>query len=70
MVNEEKEAPAKYFSEGGIEFKLCNGKLFKKVWKDIDENELKNFRIIKLSTNKPADMTKMKLEQLVWDEIQ
>lgn len=62
------ETGPKYFEEAGIQFKLENGKLYKKVWKDLSGDDAE-FRIINVKTNKPADKTKFKLEQLSWSEI-
>lgn len=63
-----KQSQPKYFEEAGIQFKLENGKLYKKIWKDANDNEI-NFRIINLKTNKEVDKSKFKLEKLDWVEI-
>lgn len=57
----------KIFEVNGELFKLENGQLFKKIWKEVDDQN--NFRIIKSDTNKPLKSDKYKIETLVWDIV-
>jgi hypothetical protein len=68
----------KYFTDNGIEFKLENGKLYKKCWqtikpKQIDENSKEiifdNYRIINHETGKPIRNTRYTIQVLDWEEL-
>lgn len=62
-----KEEP-KYFSDGINEFKVEDGKLFKKDWNDESEN--KNFRLINKKTGKQIELAdKYIIQQLTWKEL-
>lgn len=62
-----QEIPPKFFSEAGIDFKLENGRLYKKAWKELPMNE--EFRIIRIKTGSIADSSQFSLERLEWVEI-
>ena len=59
----------KYFEESGIQFKFEKGILYKRVWTEISDQELNEFRIINAKTNRKTDISKFKLERLVWKKI-
>jgi hypothetical protein len=68
----------KYFTDNGIEFKLENGKLYKKCWQtikptQIDENSKEiifdNYRIINHETGKPIRNTRYTIQVLDWEEL-
>lgn len=61
------EPPIKYFDAGGEHFKMENGKIYKKVWKEISDKN--SFRIISSTTSKPITSEKYKIEELIWEEI-
>ena len=61
------EIPTKYFEAGGEQFKMENGKIYKKVWKEV--NDINSFRIVSSTTLKPITSKKYKIENLVWEEI-
>lgn len=73
----EKE-PVKYFIDNGIQFKLDNGKLFKKVWKTVPidvymsedgQKVFPEFRIVNKETGKQVNTTKYDVQQLVWEAL-
>jgi len=61
------ETPVKYFEAGGEQFKMENGKIYKKVWREVSDKE--SFRIISSSSSKPIKSDKYKIENLIWEEI-
>jgi hypothetical protein len=70
--------PVKYFIDNGIQFKLDNGQLFKKVWQTVpiepymsDEGQqvFPEFRIINKETGKQINSTKYDVQQLVWEPL-
>ena len=61
------ENPIKYFEAGGEQFKMENGKIYKKVWKEISDKG--SFRIVNATTSKPITSEKYKIENLIWEEI-
>lgn len=63
----EEEIPPKFFSEAGIDFKLENGRLYKKAWKELPMSE--EFRVIRIKTGAIADSSQFSLERLEWVEI-
>lgn len=66
--NQSAQHETKFFSAGGEDFKLENGKLYKKSWGPV-ENQ-KDFRIVKTDTLKPIKSEKYKIETLVWTETE
>jgi hypothetical protein len=73
-----KKEPIKYFIDNGIQFKLDNGKLFKKVWQTVPidaymsedgQKVFPEFRIINKETGKQVNTTKYDVQQLVWEAI-
>jgi hypothetical protein len=73
-----KKEPIKYFIDNGIQFKLDNGKLFKKVWQTVPidaymsedgQKVFPEFRIINKETGKQVNTTKYNVQQLVWEAI-
>ncbi len=63
------EEPPKFFEEAGIQFKLENGKLFKRSWINVSDDPEPQFRIKSKKTGKLADLEKFSLEKLEWIEI-
>jgi hypothetical protein len=61
--------PPRYFEDSGIQFKLEKGILYKKVWAEISSDDINDFRIINVKTNKNVDRAKFKLEKLIWKKI-
>lgn len=61
------ETPIKYFDAGGEHFKMDNGKIYKKIWKEVEDKD--SFRIVSSTTSKPITSNKYKIEKLVWEEI-
>ena len=70
---------SKIFVDNGIEFKLENGKLYKKCWRTIkarpiDENSTEivfdNYRIVNKDTGKPIKNRKYEIQVLDWELIQ
>lgn len=63
----------KYFTDNGIQFKLENNQLFKKVWKRVltepTGDAIPEFRIINSLTGKPVNNSKYAIEQLQWEAI-
>lgn len=73
-----KKESIKYFIDNGIQFKLDNGKLFKKVWQTVPidaymsedgQKVFPEFRIINRETGKQVNTTKYDVQQLVWEAI-
>lgn len=62
-----KQDPPKFFTESGIDFKLENGRLYKKAWKELPMSE--EFRVIRIKTGSIADPSQFSLERLEWVEI-
>ena len=65
--NENIEPQVKYFDAGGEHFKMDNGKIYKKVWKEVEDKD--SFRIVSSTTSKPITSEKYKIEELIWEEI-
>jgi hypothetical protein len=65
--------PVKYFTDNGIQFKLENNQLFKKVWKRVltesTEDVAPEFRIVNSLTGKLVNNSKYAIEQLQWEAI-
>ena len=60
----------KYFEEGGFQFKLENGKVYKKKWINISSSESSDeYRIINSVTKKPIKSDKYEIEKLDWVEL-
>ena len=68
-----------YFMDDGIQFKIDNGILYKKVWETVQIEEYQNnegqmvkpeFQIIIKETGKKLNSTKYAVQQLVWKPIQ
>jgi len=68
----------RYFEEGGIKFKLENGKLYKKVWKQLllngqktpdGDEAVSEFRLVSFSTKKLVNVDKVELQHLEWEEV-
>lgn len=57
----------KYFEEGGFQFKLENGKVYKKKWVNISSSD--EYRIINSVTKKPIKSDKYEIEKLDWVEL-
>lgn len=57
----------KYFEEGGFQFKLENGKVYKKNWVNISSSD--EYRIINSVTKKPIKSDKYEIEKLDWVEL-
>ena len=64
-----KIEPPRFFEEAGIQFKFDNGKLFKRSWIDVSDEETPLFRIKSKKTGKLADTEKFAIEKLEWVEI-
>lgn len=60
---------ARFFEEAGIQFKLENGRLFKRSWVNVSDDDMPQFRIKVRKTGKLADEDKFVLEKLEWVEI-
>lgn len=67
QVTVEPETPVKYFEAGGEQFKMENGKIYKKIWKEVSDKS--SFRIVNATTLKPITSEKYKIENLIWEEI-
>lgn len=72
------QSSVKYFIDNGIQFKLEDGQLFKKIWKSVPIEEYMNeegqkvypeFRIINKETGKPIKSIKYDVQQLVWTPL-
>lgn len=69
----------KYFTDNGIQFKLENGEIFKKVWEDVNLEPIKDeqsgeqiipeIRLISKETGKPVKSTKFGIQKLVWKKL-
>jgi len=68
-IEEPVHTAPKFFEEAGIQFKLENGKLFKKSWVNVSDDDMPQFRIKVRKTGKLADEDKFVLEKLEWVEI-
>jgi hypothetical protein len=62
VINNE---PAKFFTEGGTDFKMENNKLYKKAWID----QIEDVRIINIKTNKIYTGNQYKIQKTEWIEI-
>ena len=69
LVVQQPVLETKFFEDNGIKFKLENGKLYKKVWKDVSSGDDPDFRIIKKQTKKLVSKDSFILEHLEWEEI-
>lgn len=78
-VNSNIIVPVKYFIDNGIQYKIENNELYKKVWKPVEIEESMNdsgqlvypeFRIVNKDTGKPVKSTKFQVQQLVWELLQ
>ena len=72
------ESGPRYFTDGGIQYKLEAGQLFKKIWKTVEIDESTNdkgekvfpeFRIINKETGKTIKSDKYSVQQLQWEQI-
>lgn len=61
--------PAKFFEEAGIQFKLEGGRIFKRSWVNVSDEDEPMFRIRVRKTGRLADEEKFLLEKLEWVEI-
>ena len=61
-----QKTPPKYFTVGGIECKVEDGKVYQKQWIRIDNDQLNSFRIISDSSNKIIPLTGKHIEQKKW----
>lgn len=77
--NVSQSLPTKFFMDNGIQFKLENNKLYKKIWKTVPITEYMNdagekcfpeFRIINKETEKIIKNEKYAIQQLVWAPIE
>lgn len=70
-IKSEEKSDVSYWKDGNIEFKLENGKLFKRVWSSIDLNYLmENFNIrLKDSDGGIPDNINYDIEILEWSPI-
>ena len=68
-----------YFMDDGIQFKIDNGVLYKKVWETVPSEEYINsdgqvvkpeFQIIVKETGKKFNSTKYAIQQLIWKPVQ
>jgi hypothetical protein len=75
---EVEKTPVKYFMDNGLQFKLDNGQLFKKVWKtvpitpymsDTGQQVFPEFRIINKESGKQINSSKYDVQQLVWEPL-
>lgn len=62
-------SPAKFFEEAGIQFKLEGGRIFKRSWVNVSDEDEPMFRIRVRKTGRLADEEKFLLEKLEWVEI-
>ena len=69
IVKQPTPQPPKYFEESGMQFKLENGKLFKKTWVNVTDVERPEYRIISKTSNKAVSLDKYKIEKLEWVEL-
>ena len=76
---EQIKSQAKYFMDDGIQFKIENGILFKKVWETVHTEEYQNddgqvvkpeFQIIIKETGKKLNSSKYAVQQLKWKQVQ
>lgn len=58
--------PPKYFTVGGVECKMDNGKIYQKQWVRIIGTEAGNYRLISDSNNREISMNGKHLEVLKW----
>lgn len=74
----EKQPEIKYFNDNGIQFKLENGQLYKKIWENVnldittDQNGNQIYpeiRLINIETNKPTKSSKIGVQKLVWKKL-
>jgi hypothetical protein len=67
----EDDGLPKYFEDDGISFKLENGKLYRKRWRNINESPDKiEYRILRAKTKKECDKEMFDVEILDWVEFQ
>lgn len=68
-----------YFMDDGIQFKIDNNILYKKVWKTVPTEEYQNdmgqvvkpeFQIINKETGKKINSSKYAVQQLIWKSVQ
>lgn len=60
-----------YFEDDGISFKLENGKLYRKRWRNIKDSPDKiEYRILRAKTGKECDKDQFDVEILDWVEFQ
>ena len=68
-----------YFMDDGIQFKIDNGILYKKVWETVQIEEYQNnegqmvkpeFQIINKETGKKINSSKYVVQQLIWKSVQ
>jgi hypothetical protein len=61
-----------FFTDNGVTYKLCNGKLFKKVWQTItpDDSDYTEFRVISNKTQKIASSEIYSVQKLVFVPIE
>lgn len=76
---QQKQNHVQYFMDDGIQFKIENGILYKKVWETVKTEEYQNndgqvvkpeFQIIVKDTGKKLNSTKYAVQQLIWKPVQ
>lgn len=74
-----KPSQVKYYTDGGVQFKLEDGQLYKKVWENVildpytneqGEQFLPEIRLINLQTGKPMKTSKFGVQKLVWKKLE
>jgi hypothetical protein len=58
-----------YFTDNGIEFKIENNILYKKIWQTIPDEELNQFRIVTKETEKVFKSEKYTIQRLDWSPV-
>jgi hypothetical protein len=69
--NDELTNKVTYFEDDGISFKLENGKLYRKRWRNINDSPEKyEYRILRAKTGKECEKDLFNVEILDWVEFQ
>ncbi len=79
IADQPKQSAVQYFMDDGIQFKIDNNVLYKKVWETVPTEEYQNdigqvvkpeFQIINKETGKKINSSKYAVQQLIWKSVQ
>jgi len=64
-----KQQQSSTFEDNGIKYKISDGIVYKQAWRDLDDNEIEELRIVSISTNRILKSEKNKIQKLDWIQL-